>query len=100
MTDLKPRPYRNRIPDKKFKIRKLEVGSTFYKFDGYKHHIVGFCKDGPTTIVTYKYWLKYKGYWGYNAEELYLLLNEQKHIYKLSEEEYQKLCSLNEVDVI
>ena len=100
MTNFKPRPSGKRIPDTKFKIKKFKVGDTFYKFDGYKHHIIGFCKDGSTTIVTYKYWLKYKGYWGYNAEELCFILLELKSIYNLSNEDYEKLCSMNEIDII
>ena len=100
MNHLKPRPISHRVSKKTFKLKKLEIGNTFYTFDGYKNHIVGFCKDGDTTIVIYKFWLKYKGYWGYECKEFKFILFSLSTLYDLSKEDTQSLFQLNGIEPI
>lgn len=58
----------------KFKTKKLEIGDTFYTYDGDKNHIIGFIEDGENKLVAYKFWIKHKGYWGYRIQLLESLL--------------------------
>ena len=98
----KPKPNRPKGPNEfdkiKFKVKKLEVGDTFYTYDRYKNHIIGFLQDGDTKLVAYKCWLIYKNRWGYYLNRLDCALYEICSLYNLSNEDSKALFDLNDVN--
>ena len=84
----------------KFQNKKLNEGDTFYTYDGYKNHIIGFVddKDQDEKIVVYKCWLKHKGYWGYYCKELRFILYEICTLYEIPKDKRVELFEMNEVD--
>lgn len=100
MGEFKPKPNRphkepNWGDNLSIKIKELEIGDTFYTYDQYKNHIVGFVNDGDVKLVIYKCWLKYKGYWGYYCKEIEYVLYEICSLYNLPKEERKKLFEAN-----
>ena len=83
-----------------FKIKKLKVGDSFYTYDGYLNHIISITKDldGNHNIITYRYWLKHKGYWGYNAERMDCALYSMALLNDIEKEDRNKLFELNGED--
>ena len=102
MSNFKPKPNRPKLSvdfEKiKFKVKKLEVGDTFYTYDRYKNHIIGFLQDGDNKLVAYKCWLIYKNRWGYYLDRLDCKLYEICSLYHLSDEDSKALFDLNDVN--
>lgn len=102
MSNFKPKPDRPKLSvdfEKiKFKVKKLEVGDTFYTYDRYKNHIIGLLQDGDAKLVAYKCWLIYKNRWGYYLNRLDCVLYEICSLYNLSDEDRKELFDLNDVN--
>lgn len=85
-----------------FKLKKLEVGDTFYSFDGYLNHIIGIIEDTefepPVKVVAYKAWLKYKGRWGFYADALENLLYAQCLLNNIPKKDRKNYFIINDVD--
>lgn len=85
-----------------FKLKKLEVGDTFYGFDGYLNHIIGIIEDTefepPVKVVAYKTWLKYKARWGFYADALENLLYAQCLLNDISKKDRKNYFIINEAD--
>ena len=100
MGEFKPKPNRphkepNWRDNLSIKIKKLDVGDTFYTYDRYKNHIIGFLQDGDKKLIAYKCWLIYKNRWGYYLDRLDCKLYEICSLYNLSYEDSKKLFEAN-----
>lgn len=78
--------------------KKLDVGDTFYTFDGYKNHIIGFVDDGEEKVMVYKCWLKYKGYWGYYCKWMPSIIHEICLLYDIPKNKRKEFFEVNGVN--